>query len=116
MYGLIKRLYMVCTYTIPIPSFGTTKRYYDYQIFNPPKVEKESNVLRFGVLGAAKIAPMALLLSARSHPEVEVTAVASRNEQKARAYAKKHGIQKVYYGPTGYQGLKLSIYLDMFIH
>ena len=29
-----------------------------------------------------------LLLSTRSHPDIEVTVVASRNEQKARAYAK----------------------------
>ena len=67
-------------------------------------MEKESDALRFGVLGAAKISLMALILSARSHPDVEVTTVASRNEQKATAYAKKYGIQKVYYGPTGYQG------------
>jgi predicted dehydrogenase len=51
--------------------------------------------LRFGVLGAAKIAPKALLAPARLHPDVEVSAVAARDETAARAYAEKHGIPRV---------------------
>jgi predicted dehydrogenase len=51
--------------------------------------------LRVGVLGAAKIAPKALLDPARLHPDVEVTAVAARDEATARAYAERHGIPRV---------------------
>jgi predicted dehydrogenase len=76
-----------------------------YQAAYPPKPDKESDPLRFGILGAANIAPMALILAVRSHPGADVVAVAARNEQKARTFAKKHGIKGIYYGPTGYQGL-----------
>ncbi|KIJ47889.1 hypothetical protein M422DRAFT_28689 [Sphaerobolus stellatus SS14] len=72
---------------------------------NPVKCAKEINALRFGIIGAAQIAPIALIWPARSHPEVVITAVAARDEQKARSYAKKHSIGKVYFGPTGYQQL-----------
>ncbi|GAA1929024.1 Gfo/Idh/MocA family protein [Nocardioides marmoribigeumensis] len=51
--------------------------------------------LRVGVLGAAKIAPKALLAPALLHPDVEVTAVAARDEATARAYAERHGIPRV---------------------
>lgn len=54
---------------------------------NPP--------LRIGVLGAAKIAPKALLSPARTNPDVEVVAVAARDEATARAYAERHGIPRV---------------------
>ncbi|KAF8586323.1 NAD(P)-binding protein [Ramaria rubella] len=74
-------------------------------IFNPPKVAKDPNPLKFGILGAAAIAPLALILAARSHAEAEVAAVAARDEQKAKSFAKKHDIAKVYYGPRGYQEL-----------
>jgi hypothetical protein len=83
------------------------------QISNPPQAKKESNPLRFGILGAANIAPIALILPSRSHPDAKVTAVAARNEQKARTFAKKHGIETVYYGPTGYQGSRLLIFKHM---
>ncbi|KAF8586326.1 NAD(P)-binding protein [Ramaria rubella] len=73
------------------------------QILNPPGVVKEPNPLRFGILGAASIAIPALILAARSHAEA-VVAVAARDEQRAIAFAKKNGIDKVYHGSTGYQG------------
>ncbi|KAF8522982.1 NAD(P)-binding protein [Gautieria morchelliformis] len=76
-----------------------------YTVSHPPKPEKESDPLRFGVLGAANIAPTALILAVRSHPGADVVAVAARNEQKARTFAQKHDIKGVYYGPTGYQEL-----------
>ena len=52
--------------------------------------------LKFGILGAAKIAPFALINPARSHPEVVVYAVAARNKDRAETFAKKHGIEKAY--------------------
>ena len=52
--------------------------------------------LRFGILGAARIAPMALIQPARRVAEAEVTAVAARDRAKAQAFATKHGIAKVH--------------------
>jgi predicted dehydrogenase len=51
--------------------------------------------LRIGILGAARIAPTALLSPARDVPEVEVACVAARDPARAAAFAKKHGIAKV---------------------
>ncbi|KAJ3528545.1 hypothetical protein NM688_g7985 [Phlebia brevispora] len=74
---------------------------------NPPRVplSTESAPIKFGILGAANIAPVALILPARSHAEVEVYAVAARDLAKAQAFAAKHGIEKAYGGPTAYQQL-----------
>ncbi len=52
--------------------------------------------LRIGILGAARIAPSALIRPARSVDEVSVAAVAARDETRARAFARKHGIAKVH--------------------
>ena len=51
--------------------------------------------LRVGVLGAASIAPMALLRPAREVGEVEVTKVAARDPARAGVFARKHGIAGV---------------------
>jgi predicted dehydrogenase len=51
--------------------------------------------LRIGILGAARIAPMALLMPARSVGEVEISCVAARDPERARAFARKHGIPRV---------------------
>ncbi|KAF8074938.1 NAD(P)-binding protein [Lyophyllum atratum] len=77
------------------------------KIMNPPAAppSPESTPLKFGILGAAAIAPMALILPAKNHPEVVVYAVAARDIAKATAFAKKHDIEKVYGGPNGYQEL-----------
>ncbi|KAJ7091542.1 NAD(P)-binding protein [Mycena belliarum] len=65
----------------------------------------DSKPLKFGILGAAAIAPDALLTPAKSHPEAVVVAVAARSKAKGDEYARKHGIAKVYGGPGGYQEL-----------
>jgi predicted dehydrogenase len=67
-----------------------------YQILFPPTVAKSPTALRFGILGAANIAPMALIAPAKSHSEVLIHAVAARDPKRAKAYAKKHGIPKVH--------------------
>jgi predicted dehydrogenase len=54
--------------------------------------------IRIGILGAARIAPIALLSPARAVPEVEVSAVAARDQQRARAFADKHKIPRVFPG------------------
>ena len=58
--------------------------------------------VRIGVLGAAKIAPAALIKPARKVDEVEVTAIAARDRAKAERFAARHGIAKVH---DGYQAL-----------
>ncbi|MEU3985408.1 Gfo/Idh/MocA family oxidoreductase [Streptomyces sp. NPDC026672] len=54
--------------------------------------------LRIGLLGAAAIAPAALLKPARRNPRVTVTAVAARDRTRAEGFARKHGIPVVHDG------------------
>jgi predicted dehydrogenase len=54
-----------------------------------------STKVRFGVLGAARIAPAALVAPAKSVEEAEVVALAARDPKRAYAFAKKHGIETV---------------------
>ena len=56
------------------------------------------DALRIGMLGAARIAPMALIRPARQVPEAELTAVAARDEARARKFAARHGIPRVHAG------------------
>ena len=52
--------------------------------------------LRIGILGAASIAPMALIRPARQVPEVCIEAVAARDPVRAQKFAAKHGIPRVH--------------------
>src|SRR5262245_29917733 len=54
-----------------------------------------SRALRFGILGAAKIAPRGLIQPAQEGPEATVDLVAARDPERARAYAAEHGIPRV---------------------
>jgi predicted dehydrogenase len=58
--------------------------------------------LRIGVLGAARIAPAALIKPARAIDGVRVVAVAARDRTRADAFATKHSIPFVH---TGYEEL-----------
>ncbi|MBV8159617.1 MAG: gfo/Idh/MocA family oxidoreductase, partial [Acidimicrobiia bacterium] len=49
-----------------------------------------------GCLGAARIAPAALIKPARADDEVEVRALAARDVTRARAFAAKHGVPVVH--------------------
>lgn len=51
--------------------------------------------LRIGVLGAAAIAPVALVKSARAVERVEVEAVAARDPERARKFTAKYGIERI---------------------
>ena len=53
-------------------------------------------MLRIGVLGAAAIAPAALIRPARQVPGVTVTAVAARDGARAERFAARHGIGVAY--------------------
>jgi predicted dehydrogenase len=52
--------------------------------------------VRIGILGAARIAPMALLHPVRRVGAATVVAVAARDATRARAFATKHGIPRVH--------------------
>lgn len=52
--------------------------------------------LRIGVLGAARIAPAALVKPASSHPSVSVAAVAARSLDRAQAFASRYRIPTAY--------------------
>ena len=54
-----------------------------------------NNPIRFGILGAARIAPKALIEPVHSLPGVEVTRVAARDRSRAEAFASSHGIPGV---------------------
>ncbi|GAB3155044.1 Gfo/Idh/MocA family oxidoreductase [Amycolatopsis stemonae] len=58
--------------------------------------------LRIGILGAARIAPAALVKPASSNAEVEVVAVAARALDRAQAFATRHRIPRVH---AGYEAL-----------
>ncbi|WP_433364834.1 Gfo/Idh/MocA family protein [Actinoplanes sp. CA-142083] len=60
------------------------------------------DIIRVGVLGAARIAPMALIRPARDSAAVTVAAVAARDPARARRFAAKHGIATVH---TSYEDL-----------
>ncbi|KAJ7825732.1 NAD(P)-binding protein [Mycena olivaceomarginata] len=74
---------------------------------NPPEAKPlpDSKPLRFGVLGAAAIAPMAFIAPVKSHPEAVVYAMTARSKERAAAFAKTHGIEKVFGGSNSYQEL-----------
>jgi predicted dehydrogenase len=48
--------------------------------------------LRIGLLGASRIAPTAVIAPARDRGDVQVTAVAARDRDRARAFAAEHDI------------------------
>ena len=52
--------------------------------------------IRIGCLGAARIAPAALIKPARSLADAEVTAVAARDPERGRAFAAKHDVPTVH--------------------
>lgn len=51
--------------------------------------------LRFGILGAAKIAPAALVQPVRLGSEATIEVIAARDEARARRFADEHGIPRV---------------------
>jgi predicted dehydrogenase len=67
-----------------------------------PMREEEKAPLRFGILGAARIAPRALIAPARQVPGAKVVAVAARDQKRAHAFAARHQLPRVY---TAYSDL-----------
>ncbi|KAJ5560224.1 hypothetical protein N7513_002623 [Penicillium frequentans] len=67
-----------------------------YGFINPPASTKKDDAIRFGLLGASNIAPVALIAPATSNSEVIIAAVAARDRDRAEKYAKKHNIPIVH--------------------
>ena len=67
--GFIQR-----NYTVRVSSSQQNERVLTrgLQSYYPPTPPKDSDALRIGILGAADIAPLALINPARSHPGVIV--------------------------------------------
>ncbi|EOD64471.1 Gfo/Idh/MocA family protein [Amycolatopsis vancoresmycina] len=65
--------------------------------------------LRIGILGAARIAPAALIKPAASSSSVSVTAVAARSRDRAQAFATRHGIPVVH---SSYEALLADPEID----
>jgi predicted dehydrogenase len=63
-----------------------------------------------GILGAAAIAPRAIIAPTRRREDVVIGAVASRQAETATAYADQHGIPVAY---TGYDALLADSAVDM---
>jgi predicted dehydrogenase len=59
-------------------------------------VSGQGTPLRIGILGAARIAPLALINPAKENADVVVAAVAARDASRARDFAAKHGIPTVH--------------------
>jgi predicted dehydrogenase len=59
-------------------------------------VPEHGEPLRIGVLGAARIAPSALIKPAKDNPDVVVSAVAARDGARARAFAAENKIPRVH--------------------
>jgi len=59
-------------------------------------------MLRFGCLGAARITPKALIDPAGRRADIDVVAVAARDEARAKAFVKEYSIQSI---ETGYEVL-----------
>ena len=51
--------------------------------------------LRFGVLGAARITPAALIAPAADSQRAQVVAIAARDPERARRFAEEHRIERV---------------------
>jgi predicted dehydrogenase len=51
-------------------------------------------MIRIGVLGTARVVPYGLLAPAKETQGVEVTAIASRTQSKAEAFAARHGLKR----------------------
>ena len=59
-------------------------------------MSEQGTVLRIGILGAARIAPLALINPAKGNSEVVVAAVAARDASRAEAFAAKHDIARIH--------------------
>ncbi|KAH7370172.1 hypothetical protein BKA65DRAFT_444993 [Rhexocercosporidium sp. MPI-PUGE-AT-0058] len=67
-----------------------------WKVNYPPVAPKSANALRFGILGTPWIGSVGLITPAKSHSDVIIAAVGSRDIDRAKAYAKKFDIPNVH--------------------
>jgi predicted dehydrogenase len=67
------------------------------------------DVVRIGTLGAARIAPAAIVKPSRNVAEADLVAVAARDRNRAEAFASKHAIPRVH---DSYAGLIADTEID----
>lgn len=67
--------------------------------------EKDSDAVRVGMMGTAGISKFAVIYAAGKRRDVSVVAVASRDPERTKAFAQKHGIPNVLSGPQAYAEL-----------
>jgi predicted dehydrogenase len=60
------------------------------------KIPKTSSPVRFGILSAANINPLALLGPVQTHPDAVVISIAARDLNKAKAQAAKYSVPEAY--------------------
>jgi predicted dehydrogenase len=72
-------------------------------------VSTSSTVLRVGVLGAARVTPTALLRPAVAIEGVHVAAVAARDPRRARSFASKYSVPRVF---EDYEQLLMDPHID----
>ncbi|CAF1487677.1 unnamed protein product [Adineta steineri] len=60
------------------------------------QLQKQTDALKIGILGAANIANIALINPASKLPNVLIYGIAARDRQRAETFARKHSIPKVY--------------------
>ena len=68
-----------------------------HKYFHTPSIpapKLAGQTIRIGLIGASKIAPVAVIFPALYHPEVEIVSVGARSKAKAVAYAKQWGIKE----------------------
>ena len=74
------------------------------------RLETAMKKIRIGILGAAKIAPLAVITPVRDNPEFEIVAVGARDKGRAATYAAEHGIPFV---AEGYSALIARADVDL---
>lgn len=92
---MIAHLIAVALAVIAYALSGILYRLYHIYVSPTPELPPggEASILRIALLGAASIAPHALLYPARSIPEIAVVAVGARSADRARALAEKWDIK-----------------------
>ena len=71
---------------------------------------RRCGVIRIGILGAAGIAPQALIRPVRRRSDMEVVAIAARSFAAATRFAEEHGIPQAY---DGYPALLAAADIDL---
>ncbi|TVY82913.1 D-xylose 1-dehydrogenase (NADP(+)) [Lachnellula suecica] len=67
-----------------------------WRVDHPPERPKSAEAIRIGILGTGWIPVRSLITPAKSHAEVIVAAVASRDKTRAEAYARRFNIPIAY--------------------